>query len=452
MKRLIICIALLLPLAFSCKDKEEDQQEKELTAEELKKTDFKNPDIDTKPLVDYTKWEIKNGKFYLDGKWKFLKIAKPLTVTSNPPECQEIIDEIPDLRKYYYNTVTVCCDYSWFDTDGDGTLDKSLQPLANLIDKLYEAGFYPAINFGTYTVGGGALPDGFWTRFPDAFAVNELGQKVTDTEYGFGSKVVSIFHEGYREAIHKFIKEVAQAVDTKKVLYIETTVEPQYMGAIKLCYSESARKEYNKWREANGITTDAMPESFPIPQTFVENATWNKFRAQFLAKWVNEDIKAWREVAGPKAYAAVDYLDTSGSEMYLRCGDQMEFLMNLTEANIIQVNWHWSLSRNAANQAAYDKVHEVMVETGRDWAVSEHMTLNGSDFNSFVIKNVMFNTLYNGTRFGWEFTNYRYSTADSFTLYNDNGTPKRVMKEIDNYWGYWLEVINRLEKTGKYNW
>lgn len=450
MKKLLpfLVILALLP---ACGKKGPNVIEQE---EKVSKADFPNPPVETKPLVDYTKWEIKNGKFYLDGKWKFLKIAKPLTITSNPPECQEIINEIPDLKKYFYNTVTVLCDYSHFDTNGDGVLDKSLEPLANLIDKLYEAGFYPAINFGTYTVGGGALPDGFWERFPDAFAVNDEGRLVTDTEYGFGSKVVSIFHEGYREAMHEFIKTVAKAVDTKKVLYIETTVEPQYMGAIKLCYSENARKEYNKWRKENGITDKAseMPTTFPIPSSFVTNPTWNKFRAQFLAKWVNDDIKAWRSVAGPKAYAAVDYLDTSGSEMYLRCGDQLEFLRSLTEANIIQVNWHWSLSRNAPNQEAYDKVHKVMAETGRDWAVSEHMTLNGSDFTNFNIDKVMMNTLQNGTRFGWEFTNYRYSTQDSFTLYTNDGKSKRVIRDIDKYWGYWLHTIEEIENSHKYDW
>ena len=434
----------------SCSSKEPNVIE----TEKESKDDYPNPEIEKNPIVDYTKWEIKNGKFYLDGEWRFLKIAKPLTVTSNPPECQEIIDEIPDLKKYYYNTVSIMCDYPNFDTDSDGVIDKSLEPLAKVIDAVYAAGMYPVLNFGSYTVGGGSLPDAFWERFPDAFAVNEQGQKVTDTEYGFGSKVVSIFHEGYRKAVHEFMKSVAKAVDTKKVLYIETTVEPQYMGTIKLCYSESARKEYNKWRAENNITDAAseMPTTFPIPDSFVRNETWNKFRAQFLAKWVNEDIEAWRSVAGPDAYAAVDYLDTSCDEMYLRCGDQVEFLTHLTEPNIIQVNWHWSLVNNAPNQAAYDKVHQVMKETGRDWAVSEHMTLNGSDFTNFNIDNVMLNTLYNGTRFGWEFTNYRYSTADSFTLYSDTGTPKRIMKKIDNYWGYWLHKIEEIENSHEYDW
>ena len=56
--------------------------------------------------------------------------------------------------------------------------------------------------------------------------------------YGFGSKVVSIFHPGYRNTAHTFIKSLAKGIDTKKILYFETTVEPQYMGAIALCYSD----------------------------------------------------------------------------------------------------------------------------------------------------------------------------------------------------------------------
>lgn len=100
-----------------------------------------------------------------------------------------------------------------------------------------------------------------------AYAINERGEKVTDTEYGFGSKVVSIFHPGYRNTAHTFIKSLAKGIDTKKILYFETTVEPQYMGTIALCYSDAAKREYEKWRETNNINDEEskMPFSFPIP-------------------------------------------------------------------------------------------------------------------------------------------------------------------------------------------
>ena len=66
------------------------------------------------------------------------------------------------------------------------------------------------------------------------------------------------------------------------------------MGEYNLCYSDAAKRAYAEWRTANGISDAAskMPEGFPIPQEFIENETWNKFRAQSLADWVNGDAAA----------------------------------------------------------------------------------------------------------------------------------------------------------------
>ena len=34
-------------------------------------SEIPNPELSS-PVADYTKWEIKDGKFYFDGKWLFL--------------------------------------------------------------------------------------------------------------------------------------------------------------------------------------------------------------------------------------------------------------------------------------------------------------------------------------------------------------------------------------------
>lgn len=223
------------------------------------------------------------------------------------------------------------------------------------------------------------------------------------------------------------------------------------MGAIALCYSESARNEYKKWREKNQITDSEseMPSVFPVPSSFVTNDIWNKFRAQFLAKWVNDDAAAYREIAGEKAYIAVDYLDANEEEQYLRMGDPVEFLTHLTAANIIQVNWTWYFPDNKPNQKAYDRVHQVKRTTGRDWAITEHMTFNGSDFVNFrdsELEKILENTLSQGTRFGWEFVSVTNDTSGSFSLYNNDWSPKRVIKFVDQYWGYWLHRVAEIEK------
>lgn len=411
-----------------------------------------NPKVEANPVIDYNLWKIENGKFYIGGVWKFLKIAKPLRDFSSAPQVDQLIADLDKFRNKYYNAIEINCYWHHFDTNGDGIPDKSLAPLNKLINAIYEKGMYPCLSVETYSVGGGQIPPGFWSIYPDAYAIDDKGNKVKDTEYGFGSNVVSIFHPGYREIAHTFIKSLANGIDTKKILYFETTVEPQYMGSINLCYSNNAKVAYDNWRKENNITDpeSKMPDSFPIPESFITNLTWNKFRAQFLAKWINEDAAAYREVAGENAYVAVDYLDAGENEQVRRDGDPVEFLTHLTSPNIIQVNWSWHFPTNSPNQKAYDRVWKVIHNTKRDWAVTEHMTFNGSDFNNYgeqYLELILNNTLKQGTRFGWEFVNVSNNSLDDFSLYNNDWSPKRVIKIVDDHWGYWLNRINAIKAS-----
>ena len=408
-----------------------------------------NPPIDPNPIVDYTKWEIKNGKFYLDGKWKFLKIAKPLYNYASAADVNMLIASLDTLKNKYYNTIEMTCYWKFFDVNGDGIIDKSLEPLNNAINAIYNKGMYPCLGVEMASVGGSNLVEPFWIRYPEAQAVDDKGDLVYDTEYGFNSKVVSIFHQGFRDASSLFIQNLARGIDTKKILYFETSVEPQYMGAFNLDYSDNAKTEYEQWRITNNITDEAskMPTTFPIPAAFIKNPTWNKFRAQSLAAWVNSEAEAYRSVAGSSAYVAVDYLDAIESVQMNRVGDPIEFLTHLTSPNIIQVNWHWHLGTKSPNQKAYDRVWQVKNSTQRDWAITEHMTFNGSDYDysDNYLKKVLSNTLYQGTRFGWEFVNVINRTTDDFCVYNDNWTPKNTIKMVDQNWGYWLNVLRILE-------
>ena len=437
--RLVGLMAFVLIFALCSEDEPEDI----IIIDELPMDSIPNPGVDPNPIVDYNLWEIKNGKFYLDGEWVFLKIGKPLRDFSSLSHVDRLIADLDRLRSKYYNTIELNCYWHHFDTDGDGIPDKSLAPLSKLVDAIYEKGMYPCLSVETYSVGGGQIPAGFWSIYPDAYAIDNNGNKVNDTEYGFGTNVVSIFHSGYRENVHTFIKSLAEGIDTKKILYFETTVEPQYMGTIDLCYSENARAEYLIWRNENNITDveSEMPEIFPIGSDFVENETWNIFRAQFLAKWINDDAAAYREVAGEDAYVATDYLDAAEADQQSRVGNPAEFLSHLTAPNIIQLNWTWYTPTNSVNQKAYDRVWEAKNSDNRDWAISEHMTFNGSDFSTYgnqYLELILENTLKQGTRFGWEFVNISNNSSDSFSLYNSDWSPKRVISFVDEHWGYWL--------------
>ncbi|MDR0394801.1 MAG: hypothetical protein LBH77_06550 [Tannerella sp.] len=441
---LFVCLALT-----SCRTDNTEKSNDKPTRE-----DVPNPAISPDPLVDYTRWEIKDGKFFLDGQWVFLKIGKPLIDFSNEEQVNRLIASLDILRNKYYNTLELNCYWHQFDLDGDGVIDKSLEPLNRLIDAIYEKGMYPCLSVETYAVGGGQIPAGFWELYPDAYAVNDKGERVKDTEYGFGSDVVSIFHPGYRATARKYIRNLAGGLDTRKILYFETSVEPQYMGAINLCYSEYAKGAYRAWRAANGITDAAseMPASFPIPESFIRNETWNRFRAQFLAGWIDGDATAYREMAGNRAYIAVDYLDANEAEQFRRDGNPVEFLSALTTPDIIQVNWTWYFPDNKPNQKAYDRVWQVIRQDRKDWAVSEHMTFNGSDFTQYTttqLEKILENTLAQGTRFGWEFVSVMNSSDNSFCLYRDDWSPKRVISLVDNYWGYWLQRVETIEKESR---
>ena len=213
--------------------------------------------------------KLENGKFYLNGERVFLKVAKPLLNLTDPTQVDKLILNLDVLRTKFYNTIALNCYWHFFDTDGDGIIDKSLEPLNKLINAIYKKGMFPCLGVETYSVGGGVIPSGFWERFPDAYAIDSEGKRVIDEEYGFGTDVVSIFHPGYRETVHNFIRNLAKGIDTKKILYFETTVEPQYMGTVYLYYSESAKDAYRLWREKNNILdpVSEMPESFPIPNS-----------------------------------------------------------------------------------------------------------------------------------------------------------------------------------------
>jgi hypothetical protein len=460
MKMLVnICWAVCFCLFVGCHNSGTESEKKDdevIFDPDHPPVEVRNPDINPNPIVDYNLWKIKDGKFYLDGKWVFLKIGKPLIDFSNESQVNQLIDNLDILRGKYYNTIELNCYWHHFDLNGDGIIDKSLAPLNKLINTIYEKGMYPCLSVETYAVGGGQIPSGFWNIYPDAYAIDDKGHKVSDTEYGFGSDVVSIFHPGYRTSSHEYIKNLAKGIDTKKILYFETTVEPQYMGTINLCYSNYAKEAYKKWREANNITDSEseMPQSFPVPESFVKNETWNKFRAQALANWINEDAAAYREIAGSNAYISVDYLDAGESEQVRRDGNPIEFLTALTVANIIQVNWSWYFPDNSPNQKAYNRVWQVLKQTNRDWAVSEHMTFNGSDFTQYTapqLEKILENTLAQGTRFGWEFVSVTNNTAGDFSLYNNDWSPKHVISRVDNRWGYWLQRINSIEKEKEIN-
>lgn len=393
-----------------------------------------------------SEWEIRDGKFFRDGEWVFLKIAKPLRNFADPADIDRLIADLDLLEEKGYNAFALNCYWHHFDKTGDGSVDVSLEPLRRLISAIYDRGLFPSLSIETYGVGGGQIPGDFWVKHPDAVATNAEGQKVNDTEYGTLATVPSLFSPHYLAASRNFIRELTGGLNHEKILYFETTVEPQYIGNQYIDYGTHARRAYGKWLAEEGLEGPSFPEEFPISKKFLVDETWNQFRAEYLAEWVNEDAAAFREVAGSDAYIAVDYLETCGPEMPQRSGDSIAFLTHLRVADILQVNWHWHVARGEPNFCAYENVARVMEETGRRWAITEHMTLNGSDYRPEDVPAMLRNTLERGTRFGWEFVSVSPSSESNFSLYEDDWSPKPTIAVVDQNWEKWLAEVRAAEE------
>jgi hypothetical protein len=399
----------------------------------------------TVALARPPEWVIRDGKLWVDGQWVFLKIAKPLRNFADEGQVEQLIKDLDVLQLKHFNCIEINCYWHHFDRNGDGTPDVPTKALRKLVDAIYDRGMFPCISVETYGVGGGQVPEGFWKKNPRAVAIDSDGKAVKDDEYGVMSAVPSIFSPEYLKASRNFIRSIARAVDHKKVLYFETTVEPQYIGNHALDYTPPAKAAYERWMKENFIDGPAFPESLPAPDEFVNDVTWNRFRAQALADWINGDADAFRSVAGGDAYIAVDYLETGGPDMRNRNGDSLTFLTHLTNADIVQVNWHWNAARHAPNGVAYENVRQVMKSEGRDWAVTEHMTINGTDYAVSDMEGLLRNTIRNSTHFGWEFVSVGASKSP-FSVYDPDWSPRPTMKVVDENWGRWMKEVRAAEE------
>ena len=402
---------------------------------------------------------LRGGKLWVDGTHVFLKTGKPLRNFSDPTAIDQLISDLPTIASKQYTNLSLNCYWHHFNPSGDGQIENSLEPLKKLIKAIREHGMYTTLSIETYGVGGDQIPDGFWENHPDALAVNNLGELVTDTEYGYGSKVPSLFSSAYLRASRAFIKNLVTGLGAENFLYFETTVEPQFMGAQWLDYGDNAKQAYTRWIGENSVAGALpFPDEFPATETFTSSEAWNRFRAQTLAEWINGDARALRAGAGDAGlWVASDYLDAEENTVLQRCGNAIELLRNITEIDIIQLNWAWCNIERKTNKRAYDRIKQVMQETGRDWAVTEHMTINGADYFASDMPGLIENTVNNGTHFGWEFVDVapdRDSAATQpndilpgdfkpqhFAVYDADWNPKPAMAAFEDNWSTWMNKM-----------
>ncbi len=408
-------------------------------------------------VVNGVEVQLKNGRLFVEGKYRFLKIGKPLRDFSDKEDVERLIADLDVIQSKNYNCLELNCYWHHMDRDGDGVVDVDLDPLKRLIDEICARGIFVSLSVETYGVGGGQIPDGYWDLYPESIAVGVDGKQVSDVEFGYMSKVPSLYSEDYLRVSRSYISDLASKLDMSKILYCETTVEPQYMGDLSLDYSMEARRAYEKWTAENHPDAQPFPAEFPIPQEFVFDPVWNQFRAEWLAKWVSDDAKAFRAVAGDDAWVACEYLDADEPTMMNRCGDPIAFLKGLKTIDILQVNWHWHYGNRAPNLKAYQRVKVAMELTGADWVVTEHMTINGTDYHAKEMHELLVNTIRNGSQFGWEFVDVAADLDDPavpegevvpgdfkpahFSVYDKDWNPKPSMAVVEDNWDYWMDMI-----------
>ncbi|MEO0454581.1 MAG: hypothetical protein AAFY98_10650 [Verrucomicrobiota bacterium] len=347
---------------------------------------------------------LLNGRLVINDNPQFLKTGKPLRNYGDAEEIAQLIKDLPLLVEKGYQNLALNCYWHHFNPSGDGTIEVSLDPLKELVAAIRSHGMFVSLSVETYGVGGGQIPAGFWEAHPDAVAFNHEGTPVRDTEYGYDTAVPSLFSDSYLNASRTYMSTLVNQLGAENFLYFETTVEPQFMGAQWLDYSEMAKKAYLAWCEKNSDTpAPPFPTEFPVSEAFRMDPSWNQFRAQALAGWINGDAKALRAGAGADIWIASDYLDAEEDTCAQRCGDALELLRGMTEVDIVQVNWTWCNIERKPNLRAYGRVQQVQKESRPEWVITEHMTINGTDYYESDMEGLLENTLQNGTRFGWEF-------------------------------------------------
>ncbi|MCA9375403.1 hypothetical protein KC622_03670, partial [Candidatus Dojkabacteria bacterium] len=234
-----------------------------------------------------------------------------------------------------------------------------------------------------------------------------------DVYFDGSAKVPSIFSSDYTTASRNFIKDFLNKIDTSNIIYFETAVEPQYMPVHFIDYHPNAISKFNAQygRDPGGR----------------DDAQWNLFRATELADWIDGDAQAIKSVV-PDALISVDYLEDGPDTIPERHGNAARFLEKLDEADIIDVVWHYGYGCPDRCDFVYDRVEQYAAD--KNWAISEHMTVNGDLVNK-DITDLLNHTIEKGNTFGWNFVNAAPSTANSFTVYNDDFSPKGNMGFID---------------------
>jgi hypothetical protein len=407
-------------------------------------------------------WAIRDGRFFVDDQWVFLKTGKLLRSFGSGAYTDQIIAEIDVMiDQLNYNHLSLNIYPDQFDTTADGRVDPGrragMEGIKRILDHCWARGVFCSLSFETYNVGGGGVPAKLFQLYPEIHARNALLELARDVEYGGaqGKYIPSIHHPRYLKWSRDFIRNFLRDIGDERVsqlLYVETTVEPQYLGRnhvdsdqrrAALDYSEAAREAFETWREALPANDPRRDFHWPTTQlqrdNSIGNEVFNEFRGEALGRWVTGDIEAIRSVVSD-VYVAVDYNGRFDDPNLLRVGHPDAFLREIIGANVIQIAPHWV---QVWSSKSWDDVIRINQRENKGWAISEHMTANGGfPTNDSTMASILDGTLQRGTRWGWDFVNVANNYPnDAFHLYYPDWT-SAVLDIIEGEnWATWLDKI-----------
>jgi hypothetical protein len=408
-------------------------------------------------------WAMREGRFHRNGQWVFIKTGKLLRAFADAKTADKAIADIDVLvDRLNFNNFSLNIYPDTFDADGDGRIDpgrrEAYANIGRILDHGWKRGVFCSLSFETYNIGGGGTPATFFEQHPEAIAINALGEKARDHEYTVsdGKLTPSVYHPAYHAWSRGFIRNFLSGLGAdrcSRLLFVETTVEPQYPGACRvgdkdprrafLDFNEAAHQAFNTWQrsfpEGDAHRTQlAWPTTVEERSKLLGNRLFNDFRAWGLAKWVSEDGEAIRSVARD-VYIAVDYNGRFDDKNCMRVGTRDVFLSELKGIDIIQIAPHppvWTTM-------SWDDVIAVDQKAGKRWAISEHMSGTGSwGQDDKEMTGILENTLARGTRFGWDLVNAgnRHAT-DDYHLYDEHWHSQTLDIIDGENWPKWLAKI-----------
>jgi hypothetical protein len=409
-------------------------------------------------------WKIRDGRFCRNGEWVFVKTGKILRAFDEVETADKLIADIDVLiDRFHFNNFAPNIYPDAFDADADGRIDANRREayanIGRILDHCWKRGVFYSLSFETYNIGGGGTPKAFFEKHPEASAINALGEPARDHEYTVsdGKWVPSIYHPAYTAWSRTFIRNFLEGLGPKRcsrLLFVETTVEPQYPGRCNvgnkdqrrafLDFSPAAKTAFGVWQkqfDANDPhrTDLAWPANTEERGKLLGNRLFNDFRAWGLALWVSEDAATIRSVARD-VYIAVDYNGRFDDTNNMRVGSRDVFLTNLQGVDIVQIAPHPFVPWGATS---WDDVIAANKKANKNWAISEHMTATGSwGQDDAEMTAILENTLARGTRFGWDLVNAgNRHPEDDYHLYDKNWHSETLDIIDGENWPKWVKKI-----------